>query len=108
MLQNPISTHVAEAEQIAARFAAGVRWALTEEQFAEVCRRNGRRNWPACASHDFLDPNPIMHAAFVAVTGRDPLAYLNDEAAESGMSAADARLWSAAWRIATLSHLSTR
>jgi hypothetical protein len=79
---------------LAEAFTKSLRDDLDDKQFAEIVMRH--RNAPvqyrdACASHEFLDANMNMDAAFKAVLGRevDP-----DE---------DATLWNEAWAKAKAS-----
>lgn len=38
----------------------------------DTLNRGAYKDMDICASHDFADPNMALHAAFVAVMGRDP------------------------------------
>ena len=80
------------AQKIAIAFSREIRDCTTESQLAEINRRNASEEW-GCATHDFMDANEQMHAAFIRATGRDPLG-------EHGMTDSDIRLWNEAWEIA--------
>ena len=86
------------ARRIAVAFVADLREALTAEQFEEIRRRNATPAYArACASHDFIDANESMAAAFETVMGYGP----------SACSDADTALWNAAWEIARHGDLTT-
>jgi hypothetical protein len=95
---------VTQAAAIAAKFAEGLRHALTADEWAEMRRRNAAQTNPAiCHSHDFCDANLVMDAAFKAVTGNS--IGEREEAGNGGMSDAELELWSDAWTIAKARHL---
>jgi len=77
---------------IAERFTEILQASLPEQSFAEIRRRNaGRPTRMHCHSHDFLDANMVMKAAFAEVAGRE--AVIDDTVAGQG----DIALWNAAW-----------
>lgn len=78
---------------IAIAFVDKIREWLSEEERAEVVRRNRLPEYRAigaCATHDFCDANEAMAPAFAEVTGHE----IDAE------SQADADLWGAAWDLA--------
>jgi hypothetical protein len=85
---------------IAQMFAQQLENVLTEEQFAEVLRRNTAEMDPGtCHSHDFCDANMVMASAFEDVMERPMV--MNDTA----QGEADRGLWNAAWDHATTYYL---
>lgn len=77
---------------IAERFTEILQSSLPEQSFAEIRRRNAERPTRMhCHSHDFLDANMVMKAAFAEVAGRE--AVIDDTVAGQG----DIALWNAAW-----------
>jgi hypothetical protein len=89
-----------QATQIAQRFAADLKAALTPDEFAEVLKRNTAETVPGiCHSHDFVDANMVMQPAWEAVVGR-PMVMDESDQAE-----ADRRLWNEAWDHATRNYL---
>jgi hypothetical protein len=82
----------AKTERLAKAFAEQIRDALTVSQFRKMLADNAAE--PAgsniCHSHDYLDANMVMLAAFQEVYEREPDVQLE----------ADAALWSAAWDLA--------
>jgi hypothetical protein len=87
---------------LARSFVAGLRTALSPQQFEDMRARNASPDfsWPVCASHDFVDANEVMAYAFRIIMGRDIL----PEGQES-MADADMELWNAAWAIARRDYL---
>lgn len=84
---------------IAQAFVAELRSQLTPEEFAQVRRENAEPEYAtshACASHDVLDANMVMDAAF-----RD-LGLSTENLGEDTRGTA---LWNAAWEIAKKRHL---
>lgn len=80
-----------QAEALAAAFVADLRVCLTGDQWDEIRARNALSTYQGCcASHDFVDANMNMAAAFEKVTGREPQTD----------SDGDAALWNEAWAIA--------
>lgn len=68
---------------------------MEDEQWAEMRAKNGTGEYKlACASHDYLDANMVMAAAFKAVHDRDP-AFSDEAHAEADIDA-----WNAAWTLA--------
>lgn len=65
-------TSDAAADTLAAEFDLRLRWYLSAVQYAAVIARN-RHAWTdaaVCASHDYLDANEAIEAAFQVVIGR--------------------------------------
>ena len=99
-------------ERIADAFANIIRDWLTAAEWAEMQARNVDDSDGVCASHDFCDANMAMAEAFETVTGREP-AFGYDTLADGSpvdpaaatQADADCALWSAAWIIAKLRHL---
>lgn len=80
---------------LAAAFTRELRKDVCPAKMAEIARRNAAENDSGiCHSHDFIDANDVMYAAFMAATGRDPLGD------DCPMTQADADLWNAAWAAA--------
>ena len=78
--------------RVAASFRYLLKEVLTDDQLAEVRRRNATPEYAehgCCASHDFCDANMVMLEAFERVMGHEP--YLDSEA--------DMRLINEAWKI---------
>lgn len=92
----PIGTHgwcweEVDVDHLARAFANIVEDELTEEEFAEMRRRNATPGYAkACASHDFRDANEMMSEAFRNYFGRDA----------DPTRQADTDVWNAAWEIA--------
>ena len=84
--------------KLAAAFSRAIREALTPDQLAAVRALNAAEGpvSPVCHTHDHIDANDAMIAAFRQVTGRDP-----DPSAR-----ADADLINAAWCRAKMHHFS--
>jgi hypothetical protein len=79
------------ADSIADAFIADLKENVTAAQFDEIRRLNATPEYAvADASHNFLDANECMVAAFELVTGEDPNPTDDDDTA----------LWNAAWGIA--------
>jgi hypothetical protein len=80
-------------EQIAGKFYDLLKQELSADEWREMVRRNTQEpeyaDHGACASHDFLDANMVMDAAFRAV-GISPFDgdHISDEATD---------IWNAAW-----------
>lgn len=87
---------------LANRFGRDMAEALSVDEMAEVRRRNATLAYDAgcCATHDFCDANMVMHPAFIAVLGVDPLDHMEDERLT--------RIWNAAWNIAQRDHFTAR
>lgn len=80
---------------LASTFSRGLRKDVGPANMAEIARRNAaEKDSGICHSHDFIDANDVMYAAFMAATGRDPLGD------DLPMTQADADLWNAAWAAA--------
>ena len=77
--------------KLADAFVADLKANVSPADFAEIRRRNATPEYArACASHDFVDANECMTAAFNIVIGRDA----------NPASDADTALWNAAWDLA--------
>lgn len=84
-------TPTQDIEAIANEFSARLRECLTDEELAEVVRRNRAEPAPdICHSHDFCDANIPMAEAFENLLERE-LDVSSD---------ADAEICNAAWRLA--------
>jgi hypothetical protein len=88
---------------LAEAFAAEVEKVTTPEEFAAIRRSNATEAYQGdgapCATHDVMDANMVMLAAFEQVMGREPL-YLDGTDEEGNYSPeqdADLALWNAAW-----------
>lgn len=90
---------------LAEAFAAECRDAFTDEEMAEIRRRNATPEYQGepgpCATHDFADANMIMAAAFEVAFGREP----QIEDLPDGTEPPDIALWNAAWTSAKARHL---
>lgn len=99
-------THVV---QIAELFARELNIHLGEAKFAEMQALNRTPAFaePICASHNYVDANDVMNAAFVELFGRDN--YLPSDVDEGRISEAlhiaDMALRNAAWAHARKSAL---
>ena len=76
--------------EIAATFGARLWAELTPRKRKAVILRNRKEVHPVCHSHDFLDANETMSAAFEYAVGRKA----------DVSSDADCALWNAAWDLA--------
>lgn len=89
-----------QIDAMAFEFASVLRKELNRTSWSEMRRRNSasikRGKMSTCASHDFIDANEIMAAAFSEIFGRDM-----DPGSEL-----DAALATAAWDIAKTYYLS--
>jgi len=82
-------------ETLALEFSQGLRSYLTDEQMAEVVRRNRAEPSPSiCHSHDYCDANMVLYAVFMKY-GMNPVE-------EGGMDRWD-DLWDHAWNMAKAS-----
>ena len=83
--------------RIALAFARDLHTHLSPVQWTDMLERNASPDFPAsaCASHDFLDANESMSAAFEEYIGRLPVAS-SDE---------DAVIWTGAWSLAKATYL---
>lgn len=80
-------------EHLAHRFTSLLREALTDEQWAEMRGKNESGAYRlCCASHDYVDANMVMAAAFAEVHRR--------EAKFLDAGDADIRVWNDAWALA--------
>lgn len=104
--------------KLADAFVADLRANVSPADFAEIRRRNATPAYDrACASHDFIDANECMDAAFRAVLGRapegtglSPEVYADPDLTDGDIWAleaqaharheADLALWNAAWDLA--------
>jgi hypothetical protein len=76
--------------KLAMQFSRELHGQLTSKQMREVLRRNREEaSTDICHSHDFLDANEVMYAAWKQVIGRD-----------TDFGDADTALWNAAWDLA--------
>lgn len=77
-------------ERISDAFSKEVQEALTPEQIAEVIAKNNTDEYQGvCATHDYVDANMLMDAAFKSVTKREiDLQNKND-----------VELWGWAWNL---------
>lgn len=81
------------ANQLAKSFDSHLRAALTPEQYLAVRIRNALDTSPpgTCASHDLIDANMVMAAAFLEQVGREV----------NAQDPVDAALWGEAWTAFT-------
>ena len=83
-------------ESLASTFATTLRDWMTEDEFSAVRERNAESSDPmVCHSHDFVDANEAMAAAFLSVLG------VNADSRESD----DVETWNAAWALAKRNYL---
>jgi hypothetical protein len=62
-----------QIEDIGAVFAANLREHASNEQWQDMLDANAAEtNSAVCHSHDFIDANEVMMAAYQSVTGLDP------------------------------------
>lgn len=95
---------------LAGVFADVIHEWTTEEEFAEICRRNeAEPSDLSCATHDFMDANEAMDEAFRRAFGRRSVLPLSVETGETTEAAveADRLLWNAAWTQAKEGWLNT-
>jgi hypothetical protein len=87
---------------LAVDFTRGLNEYLTEEQMAEVIKRNETAEYQdgSCATHDFCDANVMMLEAFENVLGREFVFADEDDPHSEAQNTIDTMLWSAAWEIA--------
>ncbi len=79
-------------ETLALEFSQGLRSHITEEQMAEVIRRNRAEASPGiCHSHDFCDANMFLYDVFMKY-GMNPV--------EEGGLDRWGDLWDRAWNMA--------
>jgi len=81
--------------RLAQAFVDDLRANVSADQFEEIRQRNVMYGNHACASHDFIDANECMAAAFRLLVGRE----------SNPASDADSALWNAAWHIAKRDYL---
>lgn len=83
--------------RLATAFSRNIRAALEPEELQEAVVRNlAESSAGVCHTHDFLDANMIMDAAFSEAFGRER----EDEDPETGEEPEDFAIWSAAWMLA--------
>ena len=83
--------------RLAKAFSRNMRAALEPEELREAIARNhAETSVSVCHTHDFLDANMIMDAAFSEAFGR----AREDEDPETGEEPEDFEVWGAAWMIA--------
>lgn len=98
-----------QTETLARAFAANIREACEDidrendnpvgSLLLEINNRNARPDYVGCcATHDFLDANMAMLAAFEEVAGRE-LATISETATDEEKGA-DSNLFNAAWTLA--------
>ena len=89
--------------ELALKFVTLLRRELTAEQWDEMRAKNGTGEYTlACASHDYLDANMVMAAAFKEVHDRE-VAFSDEPDAD-----ADVDAWNAAWTLARQTVLTTK
>jgi hypothetical protein len=85
-----MSRKAIRAKQIAAEFGQLLRWHMSAEDYRSAVLANRENpNGETCATHEYIDSNVSMIAAFQLVIGREPAADSDD----------DANLINAAWAI---------
>jgi hypothetical protein len=57
--------------RLAIQFSRLIREELTPDELAQVIERNKTYSSDVCATHDFIDSNETMAAAYKIVTGRE-------------------------------------
>lgn len=88
----------AKAAYLAGIFADVVWEWTTPDQWAEMLRRNRTAPAGVCASHDFMDANMAMEAAFKRAFGREPVTnFETEEDAKADKPLPDLDLWNKAW-----------
>jgi hypothetical protein len=108
MIPNTVAANFAlspdQVERLATAFAGRLAVLLTGKQWEGMRKRNALSSyaWPVCASHDYMDANDVMAAAFVNVMGRGFALRSDVEAgrATEAQHATDLALWNAAWTYA--------
>lgn len=80
---------------LAAEFDQLLRWHMTGEQYAAAVAANRTERDPyVCHTHDHIDANMTMEAAFEIVFGRP-----SDITDPQDLGAADMAVWNAAWQL---------
>lgn len=95
LLETTIMTNLdpARVARLAGAFADTIHDWTTSAEFAEICRLNAAEtNLAVCHSHDFIDANEAMNAAFRSVVGRAPDAASEDDTALMNAAWAQARV----------------
>jgi hypothetical protein len=89
---------------LAGQFADVIHEWTTPKEFEEIKRLNRTPEYAGsiCATHNFMDANMAMEAAFKRAFGRLPNIYDNDDGSEGD----DVALWNAAWSQAKTGWLS--
>ncbi|TGT90867.1 MULTISPECIES: hypothetical protein [unclassified Mesorhizobium] len=87
---------IQEKIKLARAFGSLIQGELSPRQFRAMCDANKAEpeDSGVCHSHDYVDANMTMLAAFQATFNRDP-AFLSDSE-----ETADLQLWNDAWAIA--------
>lgn len=87
---------------LAGQFADVVHDWTTPEQFEQIKERNRANDDLICASHDFIDANEAMDAAFRQAFGRGTrlCSDVEEGRCTEAEYAADVALWNDAWKIA--------
>ena len=87
---------MADKIKLARAFGSDMQAALSPRQFRTMCDANKAEpeDSGVCHSHDYVDANMVMLAAFEATFGREP-AFLSDS-----NKTVDLVLWNDAWAIA--------
>jgi len=99
------------ASQLGTAFAGRLAEHLSGDEWTEMRRRNAALEaggaFLACASHDFLDANDVMDAAFKWVVGRAMVLGSDVEAGRGteAQARADLDLCNAAWTWARAAYL---
>jgi hypothetical protein len=82
-----------DVKTLANEFTRNIRESLSADQMEEVRALNATPEYAVnriCATHNFIDSDMVMHAAWETVTGRETDAGSDDES----------RVWSDAWDLA--------
>lgn len=81
----------ADVDRLATEFDQMLRWHMTGQEYAAAVLANSKEADPdVCHTHDFIDANMSMLAAWEVVTGQAEIDGDND---------ADTALWNAAWKL---------
>jgi hypothetical protein len=91
----------ATIDRVALHFVTDLLKHIGAEKMLEVARLNrAETNQYACHTHDFVDANEVMAAAFKGVTGREILDAVQAQYAAGTEFEHDDKIWSAAWKKA--------
>ena len=104
MPRTPAQTAILAAV-VALAFIEECKATFTTETLEEIRRRNAEPAYAGqvCATHDFVDANCLMEAAFVRLGLK--VAHDYDDATEEAAHDASCDLWGAAWSIAKATFL---